>query len=158
LSSLLPGARGGPEWLLRPGMPGFGGGVDNDDRRGDPARGNGVPDLDVDSVHRSPHAAETGGGAFRHAHSEAGIAPQARQAMSDALRVPTPQPPAPPQAQWDPSTQALARELQQLPPSVLRQLSDALSSNPAALRALPAQPEALAAVLARATSEAAPTM
>lgn len=158
LSSLLPGAHGGPEWLLRAGLPGLVDDVDHDDRRGDPARGNGPPDVDADAISRPPHATESGGGGFRHAHAEVGIPPQARQAMSEALRGPASQPLAPPPAQWDASLQALARELQQLPPSVIRQLSDALSSNPAALRALPAQPEALATVLARGAPEAGPPM
>ncbi|WP_298576107.1 hypothetical protein [uncultured Luteimonas sp.] len=161
LSSLLPGARGGPEWLMRAGMLGAGGDVvDIDDRRGDPARGHGPHDVDVDldAVPRPTHPADGGNGSVRHGHSGTDIPAHARQAMSDALRGPAPQPLAPPQGQrpLEPSLHALARELQALPPSVIRQLSDALHSHPEALRALPAQPEALAAVLARATPDTTP--
>src|SRR5690606_29649628 len=161
LSTLLPGARGGPEWLMRAGMLGAGGdGVDIDDRRGDPAPGHGPHDfaVDVDAVPRPAHPADGGNGSVRHGHSGTDIPAHARQAMSDALRGPAPQPLAPPQGQGplEPSLHALARELQALPPSVIRQLSDALHSHPEALRALPAQPEALAAVLARATPDTTP--
>src|SRR5690606_33046303 len=56
------------------------------------------------------------------------------------------------QDQGEPPLLALARELQLLPPSVIRQLSDALAHNPDALRELPARPEALAVALSRAVS------
>lgn len=157
LSSLLPHARGGHDWMLRQGIPGFGDGIDGDERRGDPARGPGMPDLDldVDAVVRPQHHADGGNGSVRQNHGDpGGIPPHARAGMSDPLRGPATQPLAPAaQGQMEPPLLALARELQQLPPSVIRQLSDALANNPAALRELPARPEALAAALSRAGPE-----
>ncbi|MGY1408404.1 hypothetical protein ACW5EG_02290 [Luteimonas sp. A611] len=153
LSSLLPG-RGGHDWMLRPGMPGFGDGIDSDDRPGDPARGPLASDIDADAVPRPHHLSHDGHGQMRQGYADSDVAPQVAWAVADGMRGPPTQPLSPPvHGQLEPSLQALARELQQLPPSVIRQLSDALSGNPGALRDLPARPEALATVLARTSPE-----
>src|SRR5690606_23169959 len=150
LSSLLHGARGGPDWMLRQGMPGFGDGIDIDERRGDLGRGPDVPDIDIDAVVRPQHHANGSNGFVHQGYADDGSQPfHARQALSEPLRGPTAQPLTPSQGQGEPPLLALARELQLLPPSVIRQLSDALANNPDALRELPARPEALAAALAR---------
>lgn len=160
LSSLLPGARSGQDWMPGPGMPGFGDGIDPEDRRAEPARGPGDagPDIDAEGGAR-PRTDADGGHAFlRQGNGDTGGPPaHARPAMSDPLRgqaaqLPTPLPPG----QAEPPLLALARELQQLPPSVIRQLSDALANNPDALRELPARPEALAAALSRTAAETVP--
>ena len=157
LSSLLPGERGGPDWPLRPGMPGFGEGVDPDLRGADAGHHPGRSDIDPDGMPRPPGPAE-GNGPGRHAHPESGVPPYAHRARGDTMRGSAPQPLAPPAPPGpsDPGLHALARELQQLPPSVIRQLGDVLQRNPDALRSLPAQPEALASVLARAAPDGAP--
>lgn len=88
---------------------------------------------------------------FAPPHMDTAVPVQARQAAADPVRGPAPQPLAPPtqQGSLHPSLDAIARELQQLPASMLRQLGEVLHRNPDALRSLPAQPEALASVLSR---------
>src|SRR5690606_21973290 len=154
LSSLLHGARGGPDWMLRQGMPGFGDGIDIDERRGDLGRGPDVPDIDIDAVVRPQRHANGSNGFVHQGYADNGSQPfHARQALSEPLRGPAAQPLTPSfQGQGEPPLLALARELQLLPPSVIRQLSDALASNPDALRELPARPEALAVALSRTVS------
>ncbi|MGY1519254.1 hypothetical protein [Luteimonas sp. A482] len=167
LFSLLPGARAGLDRAPWPGAPGFAEGPDADDVDVPKPRGQLAPDVDLPShLHRLTPGGE---GPGRHAPSDAGSSHHSRTGMPDA--DPSPHVPAgvpdgmrgqgahsltPASGQIEPSLQALARELQQLPPSVIRQLSHALSADPAVLRDLPARPEALAIALSRTAGETRP--
>lgn len=167
LFSLLPGARAGLDRAPWPGAPGFADGPDADDVDVPRSRGQLAPDVDLPShPHRPGHRGE---GSVRHASSDAGsphhaatrlpdaaLSPHARAELGDAMRGQGSPSLTPASGQLGPSLQALARELQQLPPSVIRQLSHALSADPAVLRDLPARPEALAIALSRTAGEPGP--
>src|SRR5690606_18093416 len=105
-----------------PGAPGFADGPDADDVDVPRSRGPQGPDVDLPSHPQRPTPG--GDGPTRHTASEPGPPPHARGwgpdggAHSHGARSLTPG-----AAPLEPSLQALARELQQLPPSVIRQLS-----------------------------------